>query len=513
MLDNLFLSAVAIPLMVGAVLSFLIESLLRPKILPFWRRHLATIPIHIGLCLLLFAIIFALLQRPWFSIIIVLAFLLLVVQVSNAKFHSLREPFIFQDFEYFTDAIKHPRLYIPFLGVGRAIVIAIGFGAALFSGLTLESSLTILLPIADFFMWISALIGLGLTLLWLGARKKLSVVFDPETDLRQLGLMTSLWCYGEEEQCHSPISSQYESIENPIIPPVSPNLVVVQSESFFDVRRLFSGIRTEILQEFDAIKAEAVCQGQVEVAAWGANTVRTEFAFLSGLKSALLGVHRFNPYRKLAQKGATPTLASFLKSLGYRTVCVHPYQASFYARNKVFPLLGFDEFIDIESFKGIEKTGPYIGDVALAEKVCSLLEDSSGQPIFVFVISMENHGPLHMEKVMLGDEKRLYSSSLPKGCDDLTIYLRHLSNADRMAGILRDKMKELSGDSWLCWYGDHVPIMPKVYSAMSTPAGETDYFIWESGESGERPSKAAAQKVKIENLAYSLLQKMGLVNN
>ena len=507
---NLFFSAVALPLLAGVALSFLIEGLLQPKALPFWKRHLATIPLHIGLCLLLFAITFALLQRPWFSIIIVLAFLLLVVQVSNAKFHSLREPFIFQDFEYFTDAIKHPRLYIPFLGVGRAIIIAVGFSAVLFAGLTLESSLTELIPAADFFVWISVLIGLGLVLLWPGASKKLPVVFEPETDLRQLGLLTSLWRYGEEEQCYHPVSSPYESIESPVIPAVLPNLVVVQSESFFDVRRLFSGIRTEVLQEFDAIQSEAVCHGQLEVAAWGANTVRTEFAFLSGLKSELLGVHRFNPYRKLAQQGGVPTLASFLKSLGYRTVCVHPYQASFYKRDKVFPLLGFDEFIDIDSFKGIEKTGPYMGDVALAEKVCSLLEDASEQPIFIFVISMENHGPLHMEKLMLGDVERLYSNPPPKDCDDLTIYLRHLSNADRMAGMLRDKMNKLSGDSCLCWYGDHVPIMPKVYSAMSIPAGETDYFIWASGK---RHSKAVAQKIKIENLAYSLLQAMGLVNN
>jgi len=174
--------------------------------------------------------------------------------------------------------------------------------------------------------------------------------------------------------------------------------------------------------------------------------------------------------------------------------------------------LGFDEFIDIESFKGIEKTGPYIGDVALAEKVCSLLEDSSSQPIFVFVISMENHGPLHMEKVKLGDEERLYSHPPPQDCDDLTIYLRHLKNADRMAGMLRDKMKKLSGDSWLCWYGDHVPIMPEVYSAMSIPPGETDYFIWGSGNNVS-VSKVDAQKVKIENLSYSLLLKMGLLNN
>ena len=161
---------------------------------------------------------------------------------------------------------------------------------------------------------------------------------------------------------------------------------------------------------------------------------------------------------------------------------MHPFHAGFYARNKVFPLLGFDEFIDIGSFNGAEKTGPYIGDVALAEKVCAVLETSSTQPVFVFVITMENHGPLHLEKVLEGDVERLFSSAPPDGCDDLTIYLRHLGNADRMAGMLRDQLEAMPGAAWLCWFGDHVPIMPNVYKAMSTPDGQTDYLIWQKGD-------------------------------
>jgi len=506
---DLFWSAVALPLFAGACLSLLVERLLQPGTLPFLKRHWAALTIHIGLWLLLFAFELAVFRRPWFAAIIVLAFLLFVVQVSNAKFHSLREPFIFQDFEYFTDALKHPRLYIPFLGVGRALIVAVGFGVALYAGLTLESSLVGRVPAADFFLKVAILAALGLALLWLGARKKLTVTFEPETDLRELGLMASLWRYGEEEHDRHSVPSKYDFAESAQLAfGALPNLVVVQSESFFDARRLIAGIRTEVLREFDTIKASAVCQGQVKVSAWGANTVRTEFSFLSGLGAESLGVHRFNPYRKLARQGI-PTLAGFLKRLGYRTVCVHPYLASFYARDKVFPLLGFDEFIDIRGFNNAEKSGPYVGDVAVAERVCALLEASSTQPIFVFVITMENHGPLHLEKVLEGDVERLYSSPPPEGCDDLTIYLRHLSNADHMAGMLRDQLDALPGSGWLCWYGDHVPIMPKVYGAMCTPDGQTDYLIWKKGDN---TGKGTRLDLKVEDLSYLLLQKMALVS-
>jgi hypothetical protein len=510
MVDNFWWSPIALPLFVGTGLSFLIECLLKPQAIAFWKRHTATLIIHLGLWLLLFAFELMVVRRPWFATIIELAFLLLVVQVNNAKFYSLREPFIFQDFEYFTDALKHPRLYLPFLGVGRALIIAVGFGVALFAGLTLEPSLTLRISITEFFMMVFAMVILGVALVWLGARQKLTVTFEPKTDLQQLGLLASLWRYGEAECGSYCIFSPYNFVKpTPIALAELPKLVVVQSESFFDARRLFSGIRTEVLQEFDMLTANAACHGQVEVPAWGANTVRTEFAFLSGLMADSLGVHRFNPYRKLARQGIL-TLAGFLKSLGYRTVCVHPYQASFYARDKVFPLLGFDEFIDIKSFNGIEKTGPYIGDVALAEKVCALLEASSTQPIFVFIITMENHGPLHLEKVLESDVERLYANPPPDECDDLTIYLRHLSNADHMAGMLRNRLETLPGNNWLCWYGDHVPIMPNVYRVMREPEGQTDYFIWEKDACSGKENRL---DIKIENLGCLLLQKMGLLGS
>jgi phosphoglycerol transferase MdoB-like AlkP superfamily enzyme len=509
MLADLFSLPILIPLVFGLMGSFWVEYLLQPKTRPFWQRNWSAWFIHTGLCLLLFAAVLIIFRRPWFSVVFVLAFLLLVVQVSNAKFHSLREPFIYQDIEYFTDAIKYPRLYLPFLGVGRAVIVVIGFVVAVYAGLSLESALTVSISSNKFLVMVSALILLSGVLLCFGDSQKLAVLFDPQEDLYRLGLMTCLWRYYQEEQTSHHFASLYDFLEPTAEPFLEkPNLVVVQSESFFDVRRLFSGVRTEVLQAFDALQSNALVQGQLAVSAWGANTVRTEFAFLSGLASSMLGVHRFNPYRKLAQQGV-PNLVSYLKSLGYHTICVHPYQAGFYARDKVFPKLGFDRFIDIKSFNDNEKSGPYIGDVALAEKVCNLLKTASVKPVFVFVITMENHGPLHLEKKLVADEGSLYSIVPKEGCDDLTIYLRHLRNADRMAGLLRNCMEELSKKSFLCWYGDHVPIMPDVYKVMGEPEGKTDYFIWTNDS---KSTSNNLLNLNVENLGVLLLQKMGLIS-
>lgn len=507
MVDGLLLSAVAGPICAGLALSFALEHWVQPQPLPCWRRPLATSAIHAALWLLLFCFELVVFHRPWFAMTIVSAFQLFVVLVNNAKFHSLREPFIFQDFEYFLDALKHPRLYLPFLGTLRTVIAVASFGLAFYGGLSLEPALTAQTQLPDFFLMVATLVVFAAALLWWGSGRCLPVVFAPQTDLRQLGLLTSLWRYAQEERKHHALhSAQDVPAHAPAEGAALPHLVVVQSESFFDARRLFDGIRPQVLQAFDAMKASAVSQGQVEVAAWGANTVRTEFSFLAGLSPASMGVHRFNPYRKLARQGV-PTIAGFLRHLGYRTVCVHPYFSSFYTRNTVFPLLGFDEFLDIDNFKDVEKTGPYIGDVALAQKVCALLEETSDQPVFVFVISMENHGPLHLEKAHDQDVAQLYSTPPPAGCDDLTVYLRHLGNADRMAAMLRNQLQSMPQPSWLCWYGDHVPIMPHVYTALPEPDGKTDYLIWQNGNSSGQGEHV---DLKIEDLGNLLLHKMGL---
>jgi hypothetical protein len=495
-------------MLVGLALSLLIERLLQPGVHPLRQRRPAALILHCGLYLLVFAFELALFRRPWFAAVMVLALPAVLVLVNNAKYRALREPFIYQDFEYFVDTLRHPRLYLPFFGLGKALSAFAGFVLVLLVGMELEAPLTAAMPAVTVFAGIGALVVSGLVLLAVGAAQKLPVTFDPADDISSLGLLASLWRYAEEERKRPSVHSPFTRLRTGPAPTVPcPHLVVVQSESFFDPRPFFDGIRPEVLKNIDALNAASLCHGKLGVPAWGANTVRTEFAFLSGLAEEQLGVHRFNPYRQLARAGI-PTLASVLKDQGYRTVCVHPYPAGFYCRDQVFPLLGFDTFIDIRSFTEARKSGPYVGDIALAEKVCSLLGDTAAQPIFVFVITMENHGPLHWEKAGPDDAARLYASPPPEGCEDLTIYLRHLRNADRMAGMLRDRLAAMSHPARLCWFGDHVPIMPRVYETLGLPDGRTDYFIWGNDRTA---GNGKQQDIKVEDLGRLLLTGMGLI--
>jgi phosphoglycerol transferase MdoB-like AlkP superfamily enzyme len=502
--DSVFSIRILLPLLVGLALSIAVEQLLSPRP-PLLGRSWRAWAIHIGVFTAFFAVELAIFQRPYFVSAMVLTGVLLLVLVSNAKAHSLREPFIYQDFEYFLDAIKHPRLYLPFMGLWRAAAALIAFAAAVYVGLMIEPPITEQISTAAFLQICAALFVFATALVMYANADSLAVSFEPNSDLKRLGLLAFLMRYRREEQkkidvlaLHSPFSSSTSKPNKNL-----PNIVVVQSESFFDARRLFVDLDPSVMQEWDKTIAAASESGRVEVAAWGANTVRTEFAFLSGLEVQSLGVHRFNPYRKMARQGV-PTLATFLKKMGYRCVCVHPYPASFYKRDCVFPALGFDEFIDVDAFSAADKFGPYVGDIALGEKVKSVLHAST-KPTFVFVITMENHGPLHWEKVTAEESATLFKKPLPPACESLAIYVRHLRNANTMLGNLRTHFETSSAPSWLCWYGDHVPIMPTVYAALGEPDGATDFFIWGS-EVKPNSTDRVEETASIENLAHMLLK-------
>ena len=505
-----FRAAITLPCLSGILVSFLLEALLHPRPQRFWRRPPAALLLHIGLVILLFAAELLLFWRPWFAMANMLAVLLFLLLVNNAKFDSLREPFIFQDFEYFSDALKHPRLYLPFFGIGRTLLAVTGVVGILVTGMLLES------PVS----WNACLTASGLLLMlgagcvWLGNRLGSAVTCEPCEDIARLGQLACLWLYGTAERIRLPdelpANLLFRFIGTEEDSSGLPDLIAVQSESFFDPRRSFSGISPGILEQFDRLKSSAAACGILKVPAWGANTVRTEYAFLSGLESKKLGIHQFNPYRWIARQ-KIPTLAGFLKHRGYRTVCIHPYPASFYNRDSVYPLMGFDEFIDVRAFQGAACAGPYVGDREVVEKIRVIMDEhrsrESSAPLLIFVITMENHGPLHLESVADGEAEQLHSQPPPVGCEDLTVYLRHLSNADQMIGAVRETLENSSRAGWLCFFGDHLPIMANVYQTLGYPDGDSDYVIWSNRSGNDR---ALHMDLHVEDLGVALVRHAGL---
>lgn len=469
-----------------------ISHYLLPKTLHPQQRPVTDIILQLSLTSFVFIIIFLISQRAVLSTLITLTIAGVFLVVNQAKYKALQEALVFSDVYLYIQVIRHPRLFLPFLNLPITLS-AITAGLILLAfAISLETPTTLSALLPDFGWTIILLLSAVLCgiIIYQLAVKASPLHFDANQDVRQRGFYNSLIIYTLQAQTqrqhfidylqqHSPytqVSDTSQSAATQHKNTTQPNLIVIQSESFFDARRLYPAIKHDVLKNFDQCNAEALAHGTLEVPAWGANTLRPEFSFLSGIPNESLKHFRFNPYQYL-QTQTTPTLASHLKAQGYYCVCIHPNSAQFFARNKVFPHFGFDEFIDIADFDTNDRAGPYISDDAVRRKIQDTLVNAQ-QPLFIFAITMENHGPLHLETPNATAVESYYSDTPPKHHHDLTVYLKHLHNADHMLKKLRDFLREQTQETTVCFYGDHVPSMPKVYQELEFQNGRTDYFIW-----------------------------------
>ena len=105
-----------------------------------------------------------------------------------------------------------------------------------------------------------------------------------------------------------------------------------------------------MLAGFAACRASSALSGRLHVPGWGANTMRTEFAVLTGIPESALGYDRFNPYYGLARVPIGSQVWR-LRRAGYRTICLHPFDRRFFRRDLAMPALGFERFLGRETLR------------------------------------------------------------------------------------------------------------------------------------------------------------------
>jgi hypothetical protein len=398
----------------------------------------------------------------------------------------LREPVVFSEMAELPELFLHPHLYIPFAGPGLVLggaAAAIAAGAAL---LVLEPALWAPHPVAA----LAVLIGV-LAVGWLFARapllgclaallRRLRPSGEPFADAAALGPFGMILAHaiiarserGERQRALAapvPVRSLGEA---------GRSIILVQCESFFDARRLGPVVPREFLAGFAACSERAGAHGRLQVPGWGANTMRAEFAVLTGLPETALGYDRFNPYYALARVPLESQVWR-LRRAGYSTLCLHPFDRRFFRRDLAMPALGFERFLGRETIGGA-RVPPYCPDPEFARTILAAL-DEARPPAFIFAITMGNHGP------WLGDEPpldpavaRLFDpADLPDG-RGLLRYLDGLRRSDEMLLLLMEGLKKRGYPALLGFYGDHLPSLPGAFDHFGLAEPHSDYAIWPS---------------------------------
>ena len=234
-----------------------------------------------------------------------------------------------------------------------------------------------------------------------------------------------------------------------------PNIIVIMNEAFSDMASVADFTTSEDYMPFIHSLQQGVedtVTGNLQVSICGGNTANSEFEFLTGNSMAFLPQGSI-PYQQYLIH-EIPAIPSHLKEWGYYTVAAHPYNATGWDRDTIYPLLGFDRSIFINQYDRSDKLRSYISDAACVDKIIEVYEEKeAGTPLFMFNVTMQNHGG-YADK---------YTNFAPDitvdGLSNLAIeqYLSLLKVSDAEFERLVTYFSNVEEDTVIVFFGDHQP--------------------------------------------------------
>jgi phosphoglycerol transferase MdoB-like AlkP superfamily enzyme len=243
-----------------------------------------------------------------------------------------------------------------------------------------------------------------------------------------------------------------------------PHLIFIMNEAFWDPKRLPNvEFSKDPIPNFTRLSKEHPSFDLV-VNAIGGKTANIEFEVLTGFSTRFLPVGSV-PYNQYVSRPMR-SMVSVLKQRGYRTVAVHPYYKWYYMRERVYQHLGFEEFIGAADFINPQYRGKFISDVSLSEKIIEEFERTEAQkPMFLFSVSMQNHGPYKEGRYDTPPLVTVSSDFLKQeNLEGLQTFTQGMYEADASLQILVEYFKEKEEPVAIVFFGDHLPMLGYGYS-------------------------------------------------
>ncbi len=238
---------------------------------------------------------------------------------------------------------------------------------------------------------------------------------------------------------------------------IKPNIIVIQNEAWWDPTKLENVYFSSDPMEFYRSRGENLITGELVTPVYGGGTCMPEFEFLTGFSTRFLPEGSY-PYIQAVDKN-TPSLPKILRDKGYETSAIHPFDGDFYNRDKAFEYLGFDSFIDIDKMQDPETRGIYVSDDRVADYIIGKFNRKKSDRIFIFGITMQNHGD-YTSKRYASYDVLVRSASLSEadrmGLEEFT---QGVFDADKSFEKLTEYFKSVDEPTVIIMYGDHLPLL------------------------------------------------------
>lgn len=234
-----------------------------------------------------------------------------------------------------------------------------------------------------------------------------------------------------------------------------PNIIFVMSESFWDPTKVtnlsFSEDPVPNLHHY----IENFPGGQTISPTFGGNTANVEFEALTSYSMSLLKPGSIPYQQVITNKKEIPSIPTALKKEGYYTSAIHSFGRTFFKRDDVYKVLGFDKFNAEDTMENVDIDGDYISDLAMSKEIIAELEKQK-QPTFIHAVTMQNHFPFTEGRF---GENLIEISGLEneESKGELETYTEGLRRSDEALQYLIEQLDNLDRPTLLVFFGDHLP--------------------------------------------------------
>ena len=315
---------------------------------------------------------------------------------------------------------------------------------------------------------------------------------------------------------------------------VKPSVIVVMNESFSDLS-VYDGMHAGYQgpQFFKTGFGDALAKGTLNVSVHGAGTCNTEFEFLTGNAMSFIGVGKY-PY-SVYDLSRVDALAAQFKDWGYATCAIHPNYASNWNRDKIYPQMGFDQFLSIDDFGGtpnvaVDRQTPNephcevfhsgVSDRETYNRMLQMLQEDD-TPQFFFDVTMANHGSYNQNNIPEEYQTHYVPADYEgeETPERLNEYLACVNKSDDDLREFVTSLRELDRPVVLVFFGDHQPSVSASYNDYwyaDEPEGvharrafSTDYVIWANYDVAGREQAGAEDETSVDMLAANTLDLIG----
>lgn len=412
--------------------------------------------------LLLQTLLYCLCRRHWLAFLLTAASILIASVGNYYKIQTRFEPFTFQDMDSILAGLQVAGDYS--LTVNKRVLLAavwVILGVPVLA-LFCRGKSSRRFRLTGLVLSLAVAVGL-----WLGVYRSEAVYLDTAFRNTYIGNLTDQQNYiangfvypflhsmaqttEQAPEGYAPelAVAALEAYEDADIPAErAVNLMVLQLESFTDLEAMgFPGIAPETYQVLHRLQDESI-SGTMVANVIGGGTIRTERCVLTGG----LEMPRISE--------PCSSYVRYFNGQGYFTTGSHPNRPDFYNRVNVADYLGFSEYLFLNNHYLEITGGKWNCDAEFLPETFRLFREKAetGQRVFSFNVSLQGHGPYHLEEVNYSGQYFDPDGVSQQTCDDLNAYLALAAETQDVLLAQLESLRTEAIPAVLLIYGDHNP--------------------------------------------------------